>query len=86
MGQVLHLEGLSGCSVADDHPAGRGPALAQSRKRMTIVFVLVYPTLKPITPEGSIDAELLALKISNLRNVEEPLALLEASLLREEKV
>jgi hypothetical protein len=50
-----------------------------------LVIERAYPALKPVTPEHSIDAELLELKIRSLRDVEERLALLEASLLREGK-
>lgn len=51
-----------------------------------LVIERAYPALKPVTPEGSIDAELLALKIRSLSDVEERLAILEATLLVGERV
>ncbi|MNH34611.1 hypothetical protein D3C79_952160 [compost metagenome] len=51
-----------------------------------LVIERTYPALKPVTPEGSIDAELLALKIRSLHDVEERVAKLEASLLSEGNV
>lgn len=51
-----------------------------------LVIERSYPALKPVTPEHSIDAELLELKIRSLRDVEERVEKLEASLLPEGKV
>ncbi|MBO0408872.1 hypothetical protein [Aeromonas hydrophila] len=51
-----------------------------------LVIERAYPALKPVTPEHSIDAELLELKIRSMREVEERVAKLEASLLQEVKI
>lgn len=63
----------------------RAAVEAGEMQAVKLVIERVYPALKPVTPEYSIDAELLELKIRSFRDVEERVAKLEASLLQEGK-
>ncbi len=64
----------------------RAAVEAGEMQAVKLVIERAYPALKPVTPEHSIDAELLELKIRSLRDVEERVAKLEASLLPEGNV